>query len=162
MPSRLPSHASSAAGLVSLLALAVMTVGVSACARHPAYEGPELTSFEKQQHERCVSLLRSAWQGAPVRFTSAERGASGLDYVWVNVDVDDDHDDIARRSAKGSRHAGHCQFDHGGGDVHVHSYALTTTAADAAVQVDSGYRYFTASAQATDGVAVGQATTSTQ
>lgn len=157
---RLPFSLSSAAGLVSTMAFAVLAVSVVGCARQPVYEGPELSAFEQQQHERCVSLLRTAWHGAPVRFTSAERGASGLDYVWVNVDVDDDHDDIERRSAKGTQHAGHCQFDQGSDVVHVHSYALDARQAASARDVASGadtgadkantsYRYFTASAHET-------------
>jgi hypothetical protein len=142
--SRLPLRISSACGLVSTVALAAVAMGLAACDRLPSYEGPELSAFEQQQHQRCVALLRSAWQGAPVRSTSAERGASGLDYVWVNVDVDDDHDDIQRRTAKGTQHAGHCQFDQGGDVVHVHSYALNGTQALANRQDESGYRYFTA------------------
>lgn len=145
----------SALGLVSTLALAAATLALSACDRLPAYDGPELSAFERQQHERCVSLLRSSWQGAPVRSTSAERGLSGLEYVWVNVDVDDDQDDIDRRAAKGTAHAGHCQFEHGADVVHVHSYALSSTpgaSAQAAPAVEStddsaAYRYFTASVQ---------------
>lgn len=145
----------SAFGLVATLALAAATLGLSACNRLPAYDGPELSAFERHQHERCVSLLRSTWQGAPVRSTSAERGQSGLDYVWVNVEVDDDQDDIDRRAAKGTEHAGHCQFEHGGDVVHVHSYALSGAprpAADAAPSVDdaqdsAAYRYFTARVQ---------------
>lgn len=156
MSSRLLSARHCVSGLVSSLALAAATLGLSACDRLPAYDGPELSAFERQQHERCVSLLRSTWQGAPVRSTSAERGQSGLEYVWVNVDVDDDQDDIDRRAAKGTAHAGHCQFEHGGDVVHVHSYALggpASPSAQAAPSVDgaedsAAYRYFTASVQA--------------
>lgn len=149
-------------GVVPATVLAALTLGLTGCDRLPSYQGPELSAFERHQHARCVSLLRSTWQGAPVRSTSAERGVSGLDYVWVNVDVHDDQDDIDRRTAKGTAHAGHCQFDHGGQVVHVHSYALDgttasnaqtlpalagTPAAQPAVGTEEGvaYRYFTAS-----------------
>lgn len=155
MLSRLLSARHSASGLVSSLALAAATLGLSACDRLPAYDGPELSAFERHQHERCVSLLRSTWQGAPVRSTSAERGQSGLDYVWVNVDVHDDQDDIDRRSAKGTAHAGHCQFERGGDVMHVHSYALGSAPGSSARATPSGegtddsaaYRYFTATVQ---------------
>jgi hypothetical protein len=123
---------SSVLGLVPATVLAALTLGLTGCDRLPSYQGPELSAFEQLQHARCVSLLRSTWQGAPVRSTSAERGLSGLDYVWVNVDVHDDQDDIDRRTAKGTAHAGHCQFDHGGDVVHVHSYALSGATAAAA------------------------------
>lgn len=151
MPSRPLSVRRCALGLASSLALAALTLGLTACDRLPSYDGPELSAFERHQHARCVSLLRSSWQGAPVRSTSAERGPSGLDYVWVNVDVDDDQDDIDRRAAKGTARAGHCQFEHGGEVVHVHSYALGNSPASASAgalpQTDdsAAYRYFTAS-----------------
>lgn len=146
MLSRLPIPSSVATALVLTMTLGALAVGVAGCARQPAYEGPELSAFEQQQHQRCVSLLKSVWQGAPVRFTSAERGASGLDYVWVNVDVDDDRDDIERRSAKGASHAGHCQFDQASDVVHVHSYALNASPDTASSPTESQYQYFTASA----------------
>ncbi len=153
---------SSALGLVPATVLAALTLGLTGCDRLPSYQGPELSAFEQHQHARCVALLRSTWEGAPVRSTSAERGRSGLDYVWVNVDVHDDQDDIDHRTAKGTAHAGHCQFDHGGEVVHVHSYALNGTTASAAQTLPTstgartaqpaqvtddvpGYRYFTAS-----------------
>ncbi|SEL90959.1 hypothetical protein SAMN05216359_12411 [Roseateles sp. YR242] len=161
MLSRLSISSSAASAVVLTMALGALVVGLAGCARQPAYEGPELSALEQQQHQRCVALLKSVWQGAPVRFTSAERGASGLDYVWVNVDVDDDSDDIARRSAKGASHAGHCQFDQANDAVHVHSYALTALQDTASVPAEAQYQYFTASAHET-GVMASQQGATTQ
>ncbi|UXH79404.1 hypothetical protein [Roseateles amylovorans] len=137
-----------------LLTLASAAVGgLTACSRSPSYDGPELSSWESHQHQRCVALLTQMWGNERVRHTSAERGAGGLDYVWVNVDVDDDRDDIDRRTSRGSRHAGHCQFEAGSDAVHIHTYALTEGAVAGADGRDAGYRFFTASANETVAVA---------
>ncbi len=127
---------------------AIAVGGLTACSRAPSYDGPELSAWEAHQHERCVALVTQMWGDERVRHTSAERGARGLDYVWVNADVDDDRDDIDRRTARGTRHAGHCQFEGGSDAVHIHTYALSDGAVAEANEAASGYRFFTASANA--------------
>lgn len=131
---------------VLMLASAALLGG---CARAPSYDGPKLTAWEAHQHARCVSLLQTLWGGERVRSTAAERGRGGLDYVWVNVDVDDDQDDIERRADHGTRHGGHCQFEHASDAVHVHSYALDGQAPVTSQHAGQlGYRFFTATTTA--------------
>ncbi|MDH0864464.1 hypothetical protein [Mitsuaria sp. GD03876] len=112
---------------------------LAACVSETPRRKPEMSAHETAQHDRCVALLRPMLQGQPVRSTTIERGAHGLDYVWVNTDVHDDEDDLERRVAKGTSHGGHCQFDADGQAVHLQAYALDGDAAHPAPQGD--YRF---------------------
>lgn len=137
--SDLPTIQRPATAVGAVVAAAVLTALLSACGSDASGRKPAMSSYETAQHDRCVALLRPMLNGEPVRSTSIERGSDGLDYVWVNAHVHDDEDDLERRMAKGSTIGGHCQFDAGGEEVHLHTYALSgETAGDAPV---SNYRF---------------------
>lgn len=104
-----------------------------------AYHGPALSKPEKHDHDRCVAALRGLWGPGEVKTSTVERGRRGLDYVWVNVEVHDDDDDLDKRVAHGATQGGHCQFEHPGQAMHVHAYPLVG---------ESGYQFFTAEADA--------------
>lgn len=89
-----------------------------------AYHGPVLSKPEKHDHDRCVAALRGLWGPGEVKTSTVERGRRGLDYVWVNVEVHDDDDDLDKRIAHGATQGGHCQFEHPGQAMHVHAYPL--------------------------------------
>lgn len=128
-----PATAARAATAVALLSLAL-----GACTSDTSARKPEMNAAETAQHDRCVALLRPMLKGQPVRSTSIERGAHGLDYVWINTDVHDDEDDLDRRLAHGTSHGGHCQFDADGQAIHLQTYALDT---DAAPVPQGDYRF---------------------
>ena len=120
---------------------AVLCALLGACGSDSTGRKPAMTAYETAQHDRCVALLRPMLHGQPVRSTAVERGAHGLDYVWVNAEVHDDDDDLDRRIAKGASYGGHCQFEAGGQGVHLHVYALD--ADDNATAAPADYRFVT-------------------
>lgn len=106
--------------------IAAAALSLAACGPDKVYEGPLLTAWESQQRDRCLALIAPELRGDKVRHMSVERGAQGLDYVWVNAHVHDDQDDIDDRVSDGSSIAGHCQFDHEHHAVHVQTYTLVS------------------------------------
>lgn len=114
--------------LMAGLGLAMLT----ACSERAAplqASSTGLRAHELVQRQQCLARLKGLWgRSQPVRSTTQERGRNGLDYMWVNVAVSDDADDLAARARAGIVQAGHCQFDEQRRLVQVHSYSLAAYA----------------------------------